>query len=345
MTIEDILNELEKQTKISREELNKKIVKKQEELSGLVSLEGAAHLVARELGINLLEEARRKLEIKNIVSGMRNVNVAGRVFKISSIVEFKRTNGSDGRVANFYLGDSSGYARVVLWDKQVSLIEEGTVKLDDVVQTFNGLARENVFGEIEVTLGKYGGVRNIEDSFGLPSSEELNKKFLFLPKRIEIANITPGVFEIRGNIVQIFKTNFIFRVCPVCGNRVEETEGKFRCAEHGEVEPKPELVISAITDDSTGSMRVVFFRDLAEKVCNTSADELIRIEEEKRYDYIKDKLIGKELLVTGRVKKNKRFDRLELIANSYKDLNVLEESKELAKEIELKLSNFTTAVS
>ncbi|MDI6798843.1 MAG: DUF2240 family protein [Candidatus Aenigmarchaeota archaeon] len=345
-SVEDILNELEKKTKISREELKKRIVQKQEELSGLVSLEGAAYLVARELGINLLEEVRRKLEIKNIVPGMRNVNTIGRVFKILNIVEFKRADGSDGRVANFYLGDSSGCVRIVLWDKQVSLIEEGAVKLGDVIQVFNGLAKENVFGEIEVTLGKYGGVRSVEDSFDLPSLEELNRSFIFAPQKADIANISPGgVFEVRGNIVQVFKTSFIFRICPVCGVGLREIEGKFRCAEHGEVESKPELVINSIIDDGTGSMRVVFFRDLAEKISGISASELAGLEEGERYEHIKEKLMGKELIIIGRVKRNKRFDRLELIGNSCKDLNVLEESKELAKEIELKLGNFTTVVS
>jgi hypothetical protein len=35
------------------------------------------------------------------------------------------------------------------------------------------------------------------------------------------------------------------------------------------------------------------------------------------------------------VKKNKLFDRLEMMANDFKDLNVLEESKKLVEEIEL----------
>jgi len=341
ISVDEIVKEIEKRTGVSREEILKKIEQKQKELSGLISEEGAAHLVARELGINLLEEIRRKLEIKNIIPGMRNVNVVGRVFRVSRINGFKRADGSEGKVANFFIGDSSGFARVVLWDKQVKILEE-YVKLGDVVQVFNGFARENIFGDIEISLGKYGGVKVIEDSFNLPSVEELNRRF-FSPQRIRISEVKPGVFEIQGNIVQIFRSNYIFNVCPVCENSVKEVEGKFKCQEHGEIEAKPQLVISTIIDDGTGNLRVVFFRDLAEKISGVSASELLKIEEDKRYEYLKKKLLGKEVIVSGRIKKNKIFDRLELIANAYKHLNISEESKRLAKEVELKLNSLPLA--
>ena len=104
---------MEKKTRYTKEQLYEKILKKQMELSGLVSLEGAAHLVARDLGIDLLGEVKeRRLEIANIIDGMKSVDVIGRVFHISEPVEFERKDGSIGRVVNLYIGDNSGFARV-----------------------------------------------------------------------------------------------------------------------------------------------------------------------------------------------------------------------------------------
>ncbi|MEM5882882.1 MAG: DUF2240 family protein, partial [Candidatus Aenigmatarchaeota archaeon] len=99
---EKILEEIIKRSNISREEIEKMIFSKQEELSGLISREGAAYLVARELGIEL-EPRKRRLEIKNIVAGMRNVNIIGRVFKVSEIIKFKRADGNEGKVASIFL--------------------------------------------------------------------------------------------------------------------------------------------------------------------------------------------------------------------------------------------------
>ena len=62
-TLDEILGKIESQTNLGKEELREKIKKKQNDLSGLVSLEGAAYLVGKEVGVNLLNSEKRKLEI------------------------------------------------------------------------------------------------------------------------------------------------------------------------------------------------------------------------------------------------------------------------------------------
>jgi len=71
-------------------------------------------------------------------------------------------------------------------------------------------------------------------------------------------------------------------------------------------------------------------------MCGTKVSGLINMETEKIHELTKEKILGREIIVSGRVKKNKFFDRLEMIVNDYKDLNALEESKRLAELIELK---------
>jgi replication factor A1 len=337
VSVEEVLKELEKSTNLSREELLEKIDKKQKDLSGLISFEGAAYLVARELGLDLLEKARRELQIKNIVPGLKKVSVCGRIFRISPVVEFTRQNGNKGKVVNLFIGDATGYFRLPLWNEQVKLVEEESIRLGDTVQIINGFAKENIYGDIEISLGKFGSIRPIED-VGFPTVEELVKRtFNPAPERTSIANLVPGNFEIKGNIVKVFKGNFLFKVCSICGSSLSEKEGKFICSEHGEVEPDVNVVVSAIVDDGTADMRVVFFRNQAEKVLGLTADELAELEQEKRYQLIKERILGKELVLLGRVRKNNISGRLELIVNEVKDLNVLEESKKLAEEIELKM--------
>lgn len=336
-SIDDILHKLETDTKVPRAELMEKINKKQNELSGLVSIEGAAHLIAKEYGIDLSENSMKKLEIKDIIDGMNKFTFCGRVFRTSNIIEFKRSDGSTGNVVNVYLGDSSGYTKLVLWDKQTNLIEDETIKLGDIVEVANGLVKENMYGDIEVTLGKYGSIRS-DESFNLPDMEELNKKY-FSPTnaRVEIKNLVPGIFEISGTVMQVFRGKFIFNTCSICGSTLDETGEKPRCSVHGEVEYNPSLVISMILDDGTGDIRVVLFRDLAEKTIEMNSGELSDIDLEKRYELINERLIGRQLILRGRVKKNKTFDRIEMIANDFKELNPLEESKNLLEELKLKV--------
>jgi hypothetical protein len=68
MRVEELLEELERKSGLSREELTKRIEKKINELNNLITVEGAIYLVARELGIELPSE-RRRVMISSILPG------------------------------------------------------------------------------------------------------------------------------------------------------------------------------------------------------------------------------------------------------------------------------------
>ncbi len=336
--LDEVLNRLEKEANVSKQELNERISKKQNEFLGMISHEGATYLVAKDLGINLLGANNRRLEIKNISIGMKNVSVAGRVFKISGIVEFKRSDGTTGKVVNLFVGDNTGFLKLALWDKQVALVEDGRVKLGDAVQIKNGIVKESLYGGIEVSIGKYGNIGSVEYEVELPSAEVLNKKFFGNEtEKTSIKNLMPGTFEISGSIIDVLKNNFIFSICPLCGKAVIKSNEGIRCAEHGEVDSDPALVVNTLIDDGTGSLRAVFFRETAEKFCGVSASEIINIDAEQRFNEIAKKVIGKCVTLKGNVKKNKMFDRMEIVVNEFKDLNTLDESKKLIDAVEMKL--------
>jgi len=339
MNSDEIVENILKKTSFSRDEIKQKIERKQKELSELVSEEGAAHLVAKEYGLDLLNNTKRKLQIRNIISGMKNVTFAGRIFRTSNIIEFKRSDGSAGSVVNLFLGDGSGFCKLALWNEQVKLVDDETVKIGDAIQIINGFAKENVYGDMEISLGKFGKIATATDA-DLPAAEELARKFgTFQPQRTNIVNIVPGNFEVKVTVVDVFKGNFIFSVCPMCAGKVnvDVVDGKAKCAEHGEVEANNALVINTVVDDGTESLRAIFFRDKAERLIEFIADEIAVLSPEKRYEWIRDRSLGKELLLVGKVKKNKVFKQLEMLVDEIKEINPLEESKRIADEIELKL--------
>jgi replication factor A1 len=324
MALEDIIELIIKKTGLPREEIMQKIEEKYEELSGLVTKEGAAYIVARSFGVEL-PSAVRGLQMKNILPGMRNLNVVGRVFRISPINEFVRFDGQPGKVVNLYIGDNTYYVKVPLWNDQTSIVSEGLIKVGDVVQLVNGMARESIFGDVEIVLGRYGSIRTLEGDFDIPSAQELEKRFFGNSvKRVRIAEAAPGKCEIKGIIVQVFKGKYIFDICPVCGSTLENN----KCSEHGPVEALHALVLSTVIDDGSGNIRAVFFRNTAERLIEMSAEEIFKLELEKRHELVQ-KILGRELVLTGRIRKNTRFDRLEFFVDDFKDLNVLEECKRL----------------
>jgi ssDNA-binding replication factor A large subunit len=330
---DELLDKIEKQSNLPRDEILNRIDQKCIALEGLITKEGAAYLVARECGI-VLPSSVRKLEIKNIVPGMKNINVSGRIFKISQINEFERSNGNKGRVVNILVSDGTGFVRVPLWNDQVELVENETIKLGDAIQIVSGMSKENVYGDIEISLGKFGTMKKIEDTEEIPSESELSRRFFTMSSdKAKLKDIVPGSFDIQGTIVQVFKGNFLFGTCPICSTKLDEN----KCQEHGTVEPNYGMVISCVVDDSTDDLRVVFFRDLAERLCNITSQDLVLMNPEERYQKICDKLLCRELIISGKVRNNKMFERLEMMANDFRDINILEETKKLAEEIELKV--------
>lgn len=51
LEFEQMVSAIQKQSKLSRGEIMRRIREKREELSGFVTLEGAAHIVARDFGV------------------------------------------------------------------------------------------------------------------------------------------------------------------------------------------------------------------------------------------------------------------------------------------------------
>ena len=329
LTLEEILSEIEKNTKFSRKQIYDRIRKKHEELCGLVSLEGAGHLVARELGANLLIRQKRHLKIKDVVSGMKNINLKARIIQISDIREFDRKDGKKGRVCNIILTDGTGEIRLPLWDKQVSIVEEGNIKVGDVVELKNVLAKESLYGGVELGMLKYARIEKVEEDKSIPREAKRTSDY----QRLPIKDLKEGNYEIKGNIVQIFNVNPLFQTCPECKTKVEMKENVYECPDHGKVEPEANMIISGIIDDGSGSIRSVFFRDQARILTGLDPFVLSKMSQEEAIGLIKDNALGNEIIMKGRVQKNKIFDALEMIVNEVEGLNVEKESKRLINEL------------
>ena len=111
---EDIVTKIKEKTGLSEQDITSKVEQKCTQLSGLVSKDGAAHIIANELGVKLIESGGRQ-KIKDVIAGMRSVEILGKVTQIYEAKEFKRSDGTPGKVGSFVLGDETGTLRIVCW--------------------------------------------------------------------------------------------------------------------------------------------------------------------------------------------------------------------------------------
>jgi replication factor A1 len=325
--VKKLVERIAKETDLDEEEVVKRIDSKEEEYNGLISKEGAAHIVAKEAGVNLLEGKEKSLDIDNIVSGMNSVTVTGKVQRIFETREFER-DGEKGKVANIILADESGSIRVSFWNEEVEkLIEEGKIEEGSVIKIESGYVKKDNRDNLELRLGRSGKVKKSDKEIEVEVSEQKTDS----TERTDIEVLSPGDRgEIRGTLVNIFANNPFFMTCPECDKRVEE-----ECEEHGESQPN--LAISGVIDDGTENIRAVFFREQAEKLVGMETDEIWELTKEgDSMDDFVDKcenLIGDDFVLQGRVKMNDFFGRPEFMVDSVDALDPKKEAERIISSI------------
>lgn len=324
----EIVQKIRSSSNLTEDEINQKIDAKMQQLSGLISKEGAAHIIANELGIKLFEQTSGVLKVKNILAGMRNVETVGKIVKKYDYREFQREDRV-GKVASFLLGDESGLIRAVLWNEQTDKFTE--FKEGDVIKVESAYVKENNLGRKELHLNdKSKLVIN-------PAGVEVKSVAGSETKRKMVKDLqsTDVNVEIMGTIVQAFEPRF-YEVCPDCGKRMRSQEEGLQCPIHGLREPDYGYVMNIMIDDGTGTIRTVFFRDQLNDLLKRSKEDVMHFKDNPvDFEAVKHDLLGHIVKITGRASMNTMFDRIEFVGQSVQiDPNPEEEIKQLDNVIE-----------
>ena len=311
MELAELKEKISKEGNISIDEVNNKIEEKIIELSGLVSEEGAAYIVAKELGLDLLEKRDLSLKIKNVLPGLKAVDVIGKVVSVSQVREFAK-NDRKGKVQNAVIGDETGSIRVVFWNDLVRYLEN--VKEGDVIKVNRGFTKANSFGMPEIHLGNTSSIEKVDKQIEVaeiskPFSEGFSSGASMHAQRKDLGQMKENDFiEVRAAIVSTSENEYL--TCPNCEGKIDDSSGEYVCGKDGKIEPKRNVIVKGYLDDGVAARRFVSFRDVAQRIK-------------------KEKLIGKERIFVGKVKKNEFFGDMEIVLNGLKELNYEQEVEKL----------------
>jgi len=321
MDLNQILNLIEKESEKSQDEIKALMNKKKEELSGLISDMGAAHIVANELGVRVyhIEDGGPK-QIKDLAEGMSGIDIVGRVTHKFEPREFE-TNNRKGSVGNFVIEDETSTVRITLWNDMVKELEK--INIGDIVKIKSGYVKKNNMMErIELHLNNRSAITVNPEGVSLPETG---------PQRVHIKDVQQEgtKIELLGTIVDVYSPRF-FEVCPTCNKRVKDEGEGFKCAAHGDITPDYSVVINVLLDDGSGTIRVACFRDQAKQLIE-NINELR--EKEDEIEKIKVDLLGQMVIIQGRSKRNTMNNNMECIASLIdKNVNADEELKKLKTE-------------
>jgi replication factor A1 len=234
MELEEMVAKISSESGRTEDEIRDMIEEKREELGGLITPEGAAHVVANGLGINLFKgvSLHKELKIESIIPGMKSVDITGKVVRVFPPREFDRKDGTKGKVCSLILGDETGTIRTVFWGDDVSLIEDGKIAEGGILRIRAGYTKENLNGEAELHIGSRTRV--------IPNPGDIEPESIPVSKDMEksISELEEGM----GGVDVICKVLRIYEV------RQFEREGQ-----------APGRVVNLRVGDETGTARLVLW--------------------------------------------------------------------------------------
>ena len=302
-----LIERIAKSSNLDISEIERRVEAKKAKLSGLISKEGAAQIVAAELGINFDHE---KLKISEILDGMKRANIVGKIIRTFPVREFNK-NGREGKVASFILADETANIRVDLWDtNHISLIESGKIGINSIVEISGGNIRNN-----ELHLSSFAELKLSNEKI-----ENVNEQQMTSEKSLKDAQ--PGQnIRTRAIIVHAFEPRY-FEVNPETGKKFTEAD------KNNGLQPKKRALLNITLDDGTESMRSVLFGEQINKL-GIADEEIFSLEE---YAKAKERILGEEKYFIGQIRTNAFSNSPELTINGVEEVN----PDELIKELEAK---------
>lgn len=350
LTKEQIVNRIIRHRGLSKDEIEGRIAELA--MTHGISEHAAAVMLAEELGVKL-DEGEELLHIADLVPGMSNVNIVARVLRKFPPREYQKRDGTTGKVANIIIYDSTGQARLVLWDNFVNRYYD-ELSPGDVIKVIDPLVKEGMRG---IELHANFRTRIIKDPDDprvseIPPLEEV-RTYSYRRMKIKDLEGNERFVELRGTISKLYRV-ITYDSCPECRRKVDydPASNGWICPEHGSVKPLKMVVLDFGLDDSTGYIRVTLFGDDASELLGESPegiDEKLRklIEEgltmreagRKLAEEVYYPLLGREIIVRGSVTEDKFLGTL-LKARTWEEINERREIELVRRELREVLKAF-----
>jgi replication factor A1 len=241
-TVEELIEKILAQRKDStREQVQSLIEEKKRDFDGLLSDQGAARLVAEELLVETEPATMPSMRIRDLVVGLNDATLSGKVVSVEQSKDFVRQDGSTGRVVNIVLEDDTGKVRCTIWDN----------KADEVVK----------YGDI---TGKPITIRHGYTRAGLTGEPELNageRSEITIARKTETP--TTAIGEIRGPALELNLLGIIHSQPRIYEFNRNEQKG---------------TVLRTTLADNTGSIPLVAWNEKAEELRNVKKSDILKIQ-------------------------------------------------------------------
>ena len=204
--------------------------------------------------------------------------------------------GRQSRMVSGVLADETGRLPFTAWIELAGIDIGSIIRIEGAqVRMFRGMPSVNILNSTKVSsVGP-------EEAGKLAFTFESARKDP-APLKMEEIDSRDSMFDVAaaGNVVSVRPGSGIISRCPECSRVVQ----KANCRVHGKVEGVRDMRIKAVLDDGTGSMSVMFPRELAEIIYGKTLEEAEQlmfsdVSKDAVYEDLRRFLTGRYLAVRG----------------------------------------------
>jgi len=189
------------------------------------------------------------MQVKDLVSGLNDVTISGRVLLSWPPQEFQRRDGTPGRVMNLVLVDRTGRVRCALWDRHAdTALRSGNLQ-GKIVRIGHAYTRQGLAGDPEVNAGDRSSIEF--DPPDIPHIDFPEFEELFVP----VGEITPETHHVNAvGVVQVDPRLYSFAK-----------------------EDRPGSVLRTVIADESGTISLVAWNERAEELRDIRKGDILQV--------------------------------------------------------------------
>ncbi len=244
-------------------------------------------------------------------------------------------SGDEISLLSFTVSDDTDSIRVTAWREKAEELSK-TLKSGDGISLKNVTLRySNYWDKNEVNISLDSNIEKIDlkiSNLKITETPTKGKTSDFSKNFTEIDSIqSDGFFEIKGVISSELKNIRFYEACSNCRRKIDNCT----CDQKGD--SKLTMIISHFIEDESGKIRATFIGEAAEKLVGRKADLIAKVKDtpdyEKLLENFSSEMVGKDIMLKGRVKFSDYSDSYEITASNFQDLNVEDELESRMNEI------------
>ena len=263
------------------------------------------------------------------------ISFQGIISAIDDLRKITLKSGEDISLLGFNVSDKTDAIRVTAWRERAdelskSLKNGDGVLLKDVELRYNNYSQKN-----EVTVAIDSSIEKIDlkiENIKISKPSANFKQNNFSGNFTDINTIqSSGFFELKGVISNELKNIRFYEACSECRKKIDNCT----CDKAGD--KKLTMITSHFLEDESGRIRATFIGEAAEKLVGEKAELIVKVKDTPDYEKLLKKLsssiIGRDIMIKGRVKFNDYSDAYEIVASNFQDINVNDDLENRIKEI------------